>query len=170
MILSAIAAMSENRVIGVNNELPWSIPEDLKFFRDTTKESIMIMGRKTFDSIKQPLPGRFHIIVTRNPDFKFEHERVAVVQSLDAAIPMAAKMIPPWRDEVFVVGGGEIYQQVLHRLDRIYLTLIHREYKGDAKFPEFENSGRFTIIEKIERPMIPEKGQPAFEFQTWKRK
>lgn len=166
MILSAVVAMAENRVIGVDNDLPWHLPEDLQFFKETTKGGIMIMGRKTFESIKKPLPGRFHLVITRNPDYIYEHERVLVVRSLAEALEKARELIPNWPEEVFMVGGGEIYAQSMSHLDRIYLTRIHREYQGSAKFPEFENSGHFE-----RREIRHGKGEdPAFDFETWVRK
>ncbi len=115
MILSAIAAMARNRVIGIDNKLPWHIPEDLKFFREKTKSRVLIMGRKTFESLPGLLPGRFHIVVTRNDSYKYENPMVQVVPSLKIALELAhmltAKYKQRFGDEVFVVGGGEIYKE-----------------------------------------------------------
>lgn len=143
MILSAIAAMSRNRVIGINNKLPWHLPEDLKYFKEKTKGKIMIMGRKTFDSIGQrPLPGRLHIVITRNSDYKSNHELVKIVSSLEQAIALAKTLVGnPYPDEVMIVGGSEIYKQSLPLLNRLYLTVIEKDYSGDAYFPEFESFG-----------------------------
>lgn len=171
MILSAVAAMAANRVIGVDNDLPWNLPEDLQFFKEKTKASIMIMGRKTFESIQRPLPGRFHIVITRNADYHYDHERVKVVTSLEGAVKLAQTMIPPWPNEVFIVGGGEIYRQALNVTDRIYLTRIEREYQGHAQFPEFESTGQFTKTDS--RPALSstsaEAGIPRYNFETWIR-
>lgn len=168
MRVSAIAAMAKNRVIGVDNDLPWHLPEDLKFFRDKTKGALMIMGRKTYESLGKPLPGRFHLVVTRNPEYKVAHERVRVVQSIDEALEMARSMSPPWPDEVFVVGGGEIYAQSLARVDVIYLTRIERDYAGSARFPEFESGGQFRLSES--RDGQPEAtDEPHYRFETWSR-
>jgi dihydrofolate reductase len=166
MILSAIAAMAKNRVIGKDNKLPyenlWHIPEDLKFFRTMTKGHIMIMGRKTFDSFEgKPLPGRPHIVITRNKDFHFEHPQVKIVSNLQEAIQESAKLTSQYGDEVFVIGGGEIYRQSLNQLDRIYLTVIEKDYDGDAHFPEFDQK-RFKLVDKKDRP-----GDPAFSFHTY---
>lgn len=172
MILTAIAAMASNRVIGVDNDLPWNLPEDLRFFRDTTKAAIMIMGRKTFESIKKPLPGRFHIVITRNPEYRYDHERVKIVESIDKAVELAMSLIPQWPDEVFVVGGGEIYAQSLKRVEKIYLTRIERAYPGAAQFPEFETSGQFKRVASTPATTnaagaTPE--MPLYFFETWLR-
>lgn len=165
MTLSAIAAMAANRVIGVDNDLPWHLPEDLKFFREKTKGAVMIMGRKTFESLGKPLPGRYHVVVTRNPDYRYEHERVRIVESIDKAVDFARTLTPPWPDEVFVVGGGEIYKQSLHLVDRIYLTRIEKDYAGAARFPEFEDSGAFRRV-----AAVPGAGnEPRYAFETWTR-
>jgi len=140
MILSAIAAMARNRVIGVKNRLPWNIPEDMKYFREKTKGKIMIMGRKTFESFQgKPLPGRFHIVITRQEGYSFPHPLVKIVSSMSEALDMARQMVPQYSDEVFVIGGSEIYEQSLPLLDRLYLTVIDRDYEGDAKFPKFDH-------------------------------
>lgn len=167
MILTAIVAMAANRVIGVDNDLPWHLPEDLKFFREKTKGAVLIMGRKTFESIKQPLPGRFHIVITRNPDFQYAHDRVQVVRSLEQAILVARTLVPPWPDEVFIVGGGEIYSQALEKTDRILLTRISRDYQGQAHFPVFEEAGHF---QRVDVKMVAARDEaPAFQFEDWRR-
>lgn len=172
MILSAIAAMSKNRVIGVDNGLPWNIPEDMKFFRDMTKGHVMIMGRKTFDSFGgKPLPHRFHIVITRNPDYKFEDPTVEVVSDIKSALELAHMLSTKYQkkfgDEVFLIGGGEIYKQAMDITDRIYLTVIDKEYSGDAKFPEFSEED-FALTEKKDR-VDPASGIP-FSFCTYNRK
>jgi dihydrofolate reductase len=138
MILSAIVAMARNRVIGKNNKLPWDIPEDMQYFIDKTRGKIMIMGRKTFESLDKPLPKRFHIVITRKPDYKVDHPNVTVVSNVDQAITLAKSLIGKYPDEVMVIGGGEIYKEMLPVLNRIYLTVIDKDYEGDAKFPEFD--------------------------------
>lgn len=168
MTLTAIAAMSVNRVIGVNNDLPWNIPEDLKFFRDRTKGAVLLMGRKTFESIKKPLPGRYHIVITRNADYIYEHPLVRVVKSLEEAIKAAAEVQAQepgkYPDEVFVVGGGEIYKMAIPYLDRIDLTVIGKEYQGDARFPDFEEDGWKLVSENDRLDQ-----DPPYRFTTWKR-
>jgi dihydrofolate reductase len=163
MILSAVAAMASNRVIGVDNGLPWNLPEDLKFFREKTKGKIMIMGRKTFESLPKVLPGRFHIVITRQADYTVDHPDVRVVHSVEKAVEIAKTMIPPWPEEVCVVGGGEIYKQSLPYLNRIYLTVIEKEFKGDAKFPEFDE----TVFKLKDRRDVP--GDLPFSFRLYER-
>ena len=150
MILAAIAAMSRNRVIGVNNKLPWHLPEDLKYFKEKTAGKILIMGRKTYESIgSKPLPKRFHFVVSRNSEYKSNHEMVKVVPSIEAAIEQAKKLIPQYPEEVMICGGGEIYKQSLPFLNRLYLTVIEQDFNGDAYFPEFEQIG-FKLKSKDE--------------------
>jgi dihydrofolate reductase len=130
MKVSAIAAMAENWVIGRNNALPWKLQDDLIRFRRTTLNHPIIMGRKTFESIGRILPGREHWIISRNTDYKVPGAQV--VSSIQEAI----KLCEGKTDEVFIIGGSEIYRQSLTRVDRLYLTIIHQKIEGDAHFPE----------------------------------
>ncbi|MFA7290807.1 MAG: dihydrofolate reductase [Rhodocyclaceae bacterium] len=128
--LSLIAAMANQRVIGRDNTLPWRLPEDLQHFKRTTLGKPVIMGRKTWESLGRPLPGRRNIVVSRNADYQpVGGERVG---SLEAAIAATADV-----DEAFVIGGAELYRQALPLVQRIYLTEIAGDYAGDAYFPEF---------------------------------
>ncbi len=130
-ILSVIAALARNRVIGVNNRLPWRLPEDLKHFKTLTMGHHIIMGRKTYESIGKPLPGRTTVIVTRDAAYRMEGCLTAT--SIDAAIAACAG-----DPEIFFVGGAQMYAQVLPRADRLYLTEIQADYAGDAWFPAFD--------------------------------
>ncbi|MGM0632012.1 MAG: type 3 dihydrofolate reductase [Pseudomonadota bacterium] len=137
MRLALIWAMSRNRVIGRNNALPWYLPEDLKYFKRVTMGKPIIMGRRTWESIGRPLPGRTNIIVSRNTGF--EAEGAKVVHTLDEAITMAENIAYiNGGEEAVVMGGAEIYRQALPRADRLYLTQVHAEVEGDAFFPEFD--------------------------------
>lgn len=162
MILSHITAMAKNRVIGVNNTLPWNIPEDMKFFRTKTKGHIMIMGRKTFESLGAPLPGRFHIIITRQANYSYEHPQVKIVKSVEEAVAVAKTLLPHWPEEVFIIGGGEIYKESLSVTNRVYLTIIDKEFSGDAFYPELPPI--FKLVEKKEV-----SGEVPFSFTTWER-
>jgi dihydrofolate reductase len=136
MKLALIWAMSRNRVIGRNNALPWHLSEDLKYFKRVTMGKPVIMGRKTWESIGRPLPGRTNIVITRNPDYVVP-DGVRVVTSLDAAIDLAEKIcLIEGIDEAIVMGGAEIYAQALPRAERLYLTQVHADVHGDAFFPE----------------------------------
>lgn len=138
MKLALIWAMSRNRVIGRNNALPWHLSEDLKYFKRVTMGKPVIMGRKTWESIGRPLPGRTNIVITRNPDYAVP-DGVRVVTSLDAAIDLAEKIcLIEGIDEAIVMGGAEIYAQALPRADRLYLTQVHADVHGDAFFPEID--------------------------------
>ncbi len=130
---SIIVAMAENRVIGRNNKLPWYLPNDLKYFKAITMGKPVIMGRKTFESIGKPLPGRTNIVITRNQEW--QHSGVTVVHNLnDAFIKAEATAVIDGVDEVMIIGGDQIYQTSLDLADRIYLTQVHAEVDGDAWF------------------------------------
>ena len=126
----AIAAMSENRVIGRGKEIPWHIPEDFKWFKETTMGHVLVMGRRTFESIGKALPGRETMVLTRG---EFSHPDVTVIRSLDEVAPRLEG-----RDG-FIAGGAQVYEQALPRCSELFLTLVKREVEGDVFFPEFEN-------------------------------
>ena len=131
MILSLIAAASENNVIGRDGELPWNLPDDLQHFKEITSGSPVIMGRKTFESIGRALPNRRNIVITRGNTY--EAENCEIAHSIDDALSIISD-----EEEVFVIGGGEIYRQALLQADRIYLTRVHDVVDGDAFFPEMD--------------------------------
>ncbi len=169
MILTQIAACSANNIIGTEGDLPWNLPEDMKFFRDTTKGHIMIMGRKTFDSFKgRALPHRYHIVISRKAaELSFhssENAPVIFVKSIEDAIAEATKQTAKWGQEVFVIGGGEIYKQSLPFCHKIFLTRIHQNFSGDTYFPEIDEQV-FTLTDRKDRTEpIP------FSFLTYVRK
>ena len=164
MILSSIAAMASNRVIGKGNDLPWHIPEELKFFKNKTKGHILIMGRKTFESVGvgKPLPHRLTVVITRQKDYA--PEGVVVCANIDDAVKFCESKIGEWPEEVFVCGGSEVYRQFMDRVDRIYLTEIEKPYEGDTKFPPFE-------ADKFNLTWTEEHTEPEnFKFQLFERK
>jgi dihydrofolate reductase len=130
LVISAIAAMGENRVIGDDNELPWYLPADLQHFKNLTSGHPILMGRKTYESIGRPLPKRTNFILTRNPNF--QAEGCILVRSMEEAIEKASAM--PSK-ELFIIGGAEVYQQTLDFVSRIYLTIVHDQFEGDTYFP-----------------------------------
>jgi dihydrofolate reductase len=162
MIVSAIAAMSENRVIGMNNQLPWHIPEDLKHFKETTVGKPVIMGRLTYESVGVPLPKRENIVITRNPDYAVVGCKI--VHSVKEALDYCKDKYPE-DQEVFIIGGAQIYKESLPLLNRIYLTIIHKQVQGDAFFPEVNIEDDFKVIEK--RP--EENKNYKFTFITAER-
>lgn len=163
MKLAHIVAVSENDVIGVNNDLPWSIPEDMKFFREKTKGKALIMGRKTFESVGHPLPNRLNVVITRQKDYSHEDPNVIVVPDLEAAIKHCEKVQHQYGDEIFIIGGGEIFKQSLNMVDIIYLTRIHKNYPGDVLYPKLP-PGMFQEVERRERfEPVP------FTFFTYQR-
>lgn len=136
---SLIVALSQNHVIGRNNKLPWYLPNDLKYFKEVTMGKPIVMGRKTFESIGKPLPGRVNIVVTRNTDWSAEG--VKVVHSLEEAFQLAESIAEiDGQNELMIIGGDQIYKASLDLVDRMYLTEVHRHVEGDAYFPEFDRS------------------------------
>ena len=161
MKIAMIAAMAKNRTIGLDNDMPWHLPDDLKFFKANTTGKPVIMGRKTFESIgSRPLPNRPNIVISRNPDLKLEG--VQVFQSIDDAIAAYQSV-----EEVIIMGGGQLYKQMLERADRLYLTLIDVELNGDTAFPDW------TAYQWNELDRVPhakdERHDYAFEFVTLER-
>jgi len=158
--VSILVAMATNRTIGINNTLPWRCPEDLKHFKALTMGHHIVMGRKTFDSIGKPLPGRTSVIVTRNRDLKIEGCLIA--HSLPEAIAACAR-----DQEVFIVGGAELYVQALSQAATLYITEIQQDVAGDAHFPEFNRAAWREVSRELHHQEIP---QPLdYHFVTYRR-
>lgn len=178
MTLSSIAAMAKNRTIGIDGDLPWQIPEDMRFFRTITSGHVLIMGRKTFESFPSLLPKRFHIIITRQTDYTPDKKIVGdsdqylVVSSTEEALDAAAAIIQDeeedWSEEVFNIGGGEIYAALLPETEKIYLTEIDIEAKGDAYFPRW-HAEDFTEVERRAGTASGTNGLPGYEFVVYQR-
>lgn len=157
-----IAAMTEDRVIGIKNTLPWKLPNDMKWFRENTMGKPIVMGRKTFESFgAKALPGRTNIIITR--DENYQAEGGVVVHSIDEALTAAGDA-----EEVMIIGGASFYEQMLPKADRLYLTFVHAELKGDAWFPEINNND-WNKVEKINYKK-DDKNQYAHTFLILDRK
>lgn len=161
-LLSAIAAMDENRTIGYKNRLPWHLPADLKHFKMLTSHHPILMGRKTFESIGKPLPNRTNIILTR--DNQYHAPDCIVVTALDQALEAAQQT---QTDEIFIIGGAEIYQQLLPHIQRLYLTIVHHSFTGDAFFPEL-NPHHWQEISR-EKHLSDEQNNYDYTFLTLKR-
>lgn len=146
--INMIAAMAQNHVIGDGEKMPWHIPEDLKLFKKLTSGKPVVMGRKTYESIGRPLPNRDNIVITRDPSW--HEEGVIICHDIDAALEIAAQKAKENQgDEIMVIGGGTIYQQVLPRAHRIYLTRIMKNFIGNARFPEWDER-EWTLTERSE--------------------
>ena len=163
MTLSIVAALGRNRAIGYQNTLPWRLPADLQHFKQLTMGHHMLMGRKTFESIGRPLPGRTSIIITRQPDY--QAEGCLIAHSLAEAIALAQAR---GEQEAFVIGGADIYAQALPLTDRMYLTWVEAEPEADAFFPVFEDS-EWETSEEVNFAAA-EKHQYAMKFVTLKRR
>lgn len=162
MSISIIAAMSRNRVIGKNNGMPWRLPADLRFFKETTMGHTLIMGRKTYQSLRNFLAGRRIIVLTR--DRCFQGEGIETAHTLEEAVAMAGD-----EKEVFIAGGAEIYALALDEdiVDTIYLTLIHEDFEGDTWFPEYKESD-WKLISREDREK-DEKNPYDFSFLKYRR-
>ncbi len=158
-VLTLVAAMASNRVIGINNTLPWHLPEDLKHFKAVTLGKPVLMGRKTYDSIGRPLPGRRNIVITRQADW--QAAGVEVAHSLEQALEMAADVA-----EVCLIGGAELYRQAIVAADCLRLTEIAQPFDGDAHFPAFD---RQVWQEESRSEHCSEQGL-AYAFVDYRRR
>ena len=195
VIFSHIAAAAENQVIGLKGKLPWHIPEDLKFFHNITKGKALIMGRKTFESLGKPLPHRLNVVVTRKKDFQpkintsrepwgyvyspaappktdildiiKEAMSLVICSSIESALDFCCRkeVLEKHGPEVFITGGGEIYRETLPFVHRIYLTRIHKNFEGDAFYPEIPEE----LFQEIYRKDIKEAPIP-YSFLTYEKK
>ncbi|MDO9452132.1 MAG: dihydrofolate reductase [Stagnimonas sp.] len=159
-LVSVIAALAKNRVIGIENRLPWRLPEDLTHFKALTLNHPILMGRKTFESLGRPLPGRTNIVITRNPDYC--QDGCLVAASIPAALALCADA-----DEVFFIGGAELYAQAIPLADRLYLTEVDIDATGDAWFPEYD-ARAFREVSRVS--YTGEKGDALrFDFVVYER-
>lgn len=160
-MITLIAAAAENNALGKDNDLLWHLPEDFKRFKQITSGHYIIMGRKTFESFPKPLPNRTHIIITRQEEYLVEG--CLVVHSLEEALEIA-----PQNEEVFIIGGAQIYKQALPFADKIDLTRVHIELDADAFFPEF-NTSEWNLVFS-EKHFKDEKHQYDYTFETYIKK
>lgn len=161
-LISFVVAADEGNVIGNNNQLPWHLPNDLKYFKNLTWGMPVLMGRKTFDSIGKPLPGRQNIVITRS--HQWQHEGVQVVHSVAEALALAAEADV---QEVFVIGGAEIFQTAYPYAGRLYLTRVHHHFEGDVVLPSMA-AGEWRL-QKQTACAADEKNAYAHTFQVWER-
>jgi dihydrofolate reductase len=148
----AIAAMSLNRVIGAGNQIPWHLPEDFQWFKQTTTDHVVVMGRKTFESIGRPLPNRETVVLSRSD---FRHPGVKTIRSLEELPALAGDR------QVFICGGAQVYEQALPQCAELLLTLVQREVAGDTFFPKFED--RFELADEI-------RATPEFKILRYQRR
>jgi dihydrofolate reductase len=166
ILLSAMVAVSENQVIGVDNGLPWRLSNDLKWFKKVTMGKPILMGRKTFQSLPGLLPGRPHIVITRDP--KFTAKDVTITHDINEAIKAGIEAASQLgAEEMVIIGGAEIYRQALDKLDLIYLTQVHAEIEGDTYFPELDPADWTEVSRELHRKS--EKDQYDHSFICLKR-
>jgi dihydrofolate reductase len=157
-MLSLIVAHSKNRVIGIENRLPWNLPSDLKYFKETTLGKTIVMGRKTFESIGKPLPGRRNVVLTSEKSWQVPE--IEVIHSLDDIKNLSG--------EVIFIGGSTLYKQVLPIIDRMYITKIEHEFEGDAYFPNYTNNEWISVAK--EKGIKDEKNRYDYYFEVYERK
>ncbi len=166
MIISLVAAASENNVIGKGNRLLWNLPNDTKFFKNTTWGMPVIMGSKTLASLNNvPLPGRFNVVITRHPENIHANGPVRMAASLKEAVTIAGETDAK---EVFVIGGGQVYKEAMPIANKIVLTRVHTTVDGDAFFPAFSESD-WKLFSRMDFP-ADEKHAYAYSFEVWLRK
>ncbi|USD39643.1 type 3 dihydrofolate reductase [Ferrimonas sp. SCSIO 43195] len=144
MRISMIACMAADRVIGKDNQMPWHLPADLKHFKAVTMGKPVVMGRRTYESIGRPLPGRHNVVISRRPDYR--PEGVSVVTSIEAALALLES-----EEELMIIGGGQLYSSLMARADRLYLTLAQMQVEGDTRFPDY-NSEAWQEVERQIHP------------------
>ncbi|HEX6099877.1 MAG TPA: dihydrofolate reductase [Thermoanaerobaculia bacterium] len=163
MNVTLIAALAANNVIGRSNQVPWCLPTDLRRFKALTTGHHLIMGRKTYESVGRPLPGRTNVVITRRGDWSAEG--VIVVHSLEEALRVAESA---GETEAFIAGGAEIYELSIHRADRMQLTRVHAEVEGDTWFPEFDDVSEWQLVDS-EHYEADGKNEHPFSFLTYER-
>ena len=163
MKISMIAAMAHDRVIGKDNQMPWHMPADLAHFKRVTLGKPVLMGRKTFESIGRPLPGRRNLVISRNPNY--QAEGIEVVGSVEAALALLAGSSV---EELMVIGGGHLYAEMLPSADCLYLTRIDLAVEGDTRFPAFDD-GQWQRVDCESHP-ADEKNPHPYSFETWQRR
>lgn len=165
--IAMIAAIGRNGVIGAGNAIPWRLPSDFAFFKRTTMGKPLIMGRKTFESIGKPLPGRTNIVVTRQKGY--QPEGVLVIDSLEAALDHARAIAEAdGVDEVFIGGGGELYKEAMPVTDRLYITEVDLEPQGDTAFPAIDH-GQWVVVDEPEVPLTG-KDTASFRVKVYERR
>jgi len=158
-MISLIVAHDENHVIGYENSMPWHLPGDLQYFKEKTMGKPMIMGRKTFESIGRPLPGRRNIVVTR--DDNYHADGIETVTSIEQALAIAGDV-----PEIMIIGGEQIFRQSMAIADRIYITKINHSFQGDTFFPHYEDD--FVLVSSQEQEKAPEGY--TYQYQIFERK
>lgn len=156
MSISIIAAMDDNRLIGRENDIPWHLPDDLKFFKDITSGSTVVMGRKTFESIGRPLANRKNIVLSKSP---FEHEEVKWLSSVEDVLDL--------NEDLFIIGGSQIYEQFLPFAETLYLTEVHHEFEGDTYFPNIDLSDWTKVFYK--KGLVDEKNKYEHDFYAYEK-
>ncbi|MDT2045969.1 dihydrofolate reductase [Priestia flexa] len=158
-MISLIVAMDNNRLIGKENDLPWRLPADLQYFKQTTMGHTIVMGRKTFESIGKPLPNRRNVILTGNKDY--HHEGVKVIHSVDDLMSLEEE------SELFVIGGATVYEQTMNVATRLYVTHIEEAFEGDTYFPEIDSSVWKEVSKK--QGIKDEKNPYVYYFTVYER-
>ncbi|MDJ0701133.1 MAG: dihydrofolate reductase [Woeseiaceae bacterium] len=158
-MITLIVAASENNVIGRDGNLPWKLPDDLKHFKQVTMGKPVVMGRKTWESLRRPLPGRQNVVITRQRDYSAEGCDVV-------SYPAAALQATSATDDIMIIGGGRVYEQFMRRAGRIYLTRVHTTIEGDAYFPKLDDEWERV---SDEHHAADDRHEYGFTFEVWER-
>ena len=161
-MLSHIVAASENNIIGIKNGLPWKLPNDFKYFKNKTWSMPVIMGRNTFESLKKDLPGRINIVVTKKSDW--HPKNVFIAHNIADAIVKAKEVDAR---EIFIIGGGQIFNQTMNDVERIYLTRVHTTVEGDTSYPQLDKS-KWKLVKEESHP-ADEKNNYPYTFEVWQK-
>lgn len=164
--INIIVAYSRNNIIGNQGDMPWSIPSDLAYFKETTMGSPIIMGRTTWESLGNPLPGRLNIVISRNSDYSIAEVEAELASNLSSAIGLAKESAP--EQDIFIIGGGQIYAQALEQglIDQVYATEIHSTIEGDTSFPELDSA----VWKEVSRKPQPIDNNFDFDFVVYQRR
>lgn len=166
MEIAMIAAVAANGVIGKDNDLVWSLPDDMRYFMNTTKDHFIVLGRKNYESLPpkfRPLPNRTNVVITRQPALQLDN--AFVVHSLEEAIALCKKEN---QEKIFIIGGGQIYKQALPQTDTLYLTEIHQSFEGDTFFPDYDKTEWQEVSRK--NHTTDDRHKYSFDFVVYKRK
>lgn len=163
MIISAIVAASQNGIIGIDNQIPWHLPADLKYFRKITSGHHVMMGRKCFESIGKPLPGRTNLVLTRNLDYS--SEGIKIIHSVDEGIQLAKAN---GEEELFIIGGADVYKATLGLIDKLYFNTVHANFEGDTHWPEMDWKSWRLISTEFHEP--DEKNFYPYSFSVFEKR
>lgn len=164
-MINIIVAMNKDRIIGLNNDLPWTLSDDLKYFKQTTLNSTVVMGRKTYESIGKPLPNRNNIILSRNTNLKIEN-----VEVYNSVLSILKRSYENTNENIYIIGGAKVYKEFLPYVNKLYITMINEDINGDTKFPEFENKFKQVTSSDLKTEIDKKNNKElTYTFTIWEK-